>query len=184
MSKLNHGTFIEKTLLGNAASAVKADLVVYGKIFTSENNQIVEAFAVKDGKYIYVGDKAGAENFIEKDKTEIIDYTGKGLVMPSCGNGHAHYLFGHSLQLVGTIIDLEDSVEKFLAEIVPAAVKKAKDSGSTVIFGFGWSITEFPKNMPTVNNLTPFAMIFQFILLTRKDTRDWLTRLHLSTREL
>ena len=37
-----------------------ADLVVYGKIFTSEGNQIVEAFAVKDGKYIYVGDKAGS----------------------------------------------------------------------------------------------------------------------------
>ena len=29
-----------------------ADLVVYGKIFTAQNNQIVEAFAVKDGKYV------------------------------------------------------------------------------------------------------------------------------------
>ncbi|MBR6190347.1 MAG: hypothetical protein IKQ59_15585 [Prevotella sp.] len=46
-----------------------ADLVVYGKIFTSEDNQIVEAFAVKDGKYIYVGDKAGAEAYIETGKT-------------------------------------------------------------------------------------------------------------------
>lgn len=41
-----------------------ADLVVYGKIFTSEGNQLVEAFAVKDGKYVYVGDKEGAEAFI------------------------------------------------------------------------------------------------------------------------
>ena len=31
--------------------------MVYGKIFTSENNQILDAFAVKDGKFIYVGDK-------------------------------------------------------------------------------------------------------------------------------
>ena len=38
-----------------------ADLVVIGKIFTAENNQVVEAFAVKDGKYVYVGDKKGAE---------------------------------------------------------------------------------------------------------------------------
>ena len=53
-----------------------ADLVVYGKIFTSEGNKIVEAFAVKDGKYIYVGDKNGAEAFIEAGKTEVIDYTG------------------------------------------------------------------------------------------------------------
>ena len=43
-----------------------ADLVVYGKIFTSEDNKIVEAFAVKDGKYVYVGDKAGAEAFVEE----------------------------------------------------------------------------------------------------------------------
>ena len=53
----------------------KADLVVYGKIFTSENNQIVEAFAVKDGKYVYVGDKKGAEPFIEAGKTEVVDYS-------------------------------------------------------------------------------------------------------------
>ena len=46
----------------NSVQGVKggADLVVYGKIFTSEGNQVVEAFAVKDGKYVYVGDKAGA----------------------------------------------------------------------------------------------------------------------------
>ena len=68
-----------------------ADLVVYGKIYTAEGNQIVEAFAVKDGKYVYVGDKAGAEAFVEEGKTEVVDYSGKGLVMPGCGNGHAHY---------------------------------------------------------------------------------------------
>ena len=71
-----------------------ADLVVYGKIFTSENNQVVEAFAVKDGKYVYVGDKAGAEAFIEAGKTEILDYTGKGLVMPSNARSDTRYLLG------------------------------------------------------------------------------------------
>ena len=69
-----------------------ADLVVYGKIFTSEANQIAEAFAVKDGKYVYVGDKNGAEAFVKAGKTEVVDYTGKGLIMPGCGNGHAHYM--------------------------------------------------------------------------------------------
>ena len=59
-------------------NAIIADLVVYGKIFTSEDNQIVEAFAVKDGKYVYVGDKKGAEAFIEAGKTEVLDYSGKG----------------------------------------------------------------------------------------------------------
>ena len=130
-----------------------ADLVVYGKIFTSENNQIVEAFAVKDGKYIYVGDKKGAEVFIKDGTTEIIDYTGKGLVMPSCGNGHAHYSIGHGIPKIGTAFNRDDGVEKFLNEIVPAAVKKARDNGSTFVFGFGWNYMKFQNNMPTRQQL-------------------------------
>ena len=134
-------------------AATDADLVVYGKIFTSENNRIVEAFAVKDGKFVYVGDKAGAKAFIKRGKTEVIDYTGKGLVMPSCGNGHAHYSIGLGMHSVGTIVDREASVEKFLAEIVPAAVAKAKAVGATSIFGFGWNTMDFQKNMPTRQQL-------------------------------
>ena len=130
-----------------------ADLVVCGKIFTSEDNQIVEAFAVKDGKFIYVGDKVGVEAFIDKNKTEVIDYSGKGLVMPSCGNGHAHYSIGHGIPKIGTAIDREITPEKFLAETVPAAVKKAKDNGATAIFGFGWQVLLFEKNMPTRQDL-------------------------------
>ena len=116
-----------------------ADLVVYGKNFTSEHNQIVEAFAVKDGKYVYVGDKAGAEAFIEPGKTEIVDYTGKGLVMPSCGNGHAHYSIGVALPIVGTVA-IGKNPEAFMNEIVPAAVKKAREANATGIFGFGWML--------------------------------------------
>ena len=137
----------------SAVSDGKADLVVYGKIFTSEDNKIVEAFAVKDGKFIYVGDKSGVESFIEKGKTEIIDYTGKGLVMPSCGNGHAHYLSGFAVESIGIAIDRETTPEKFLSEIVPEAVKKAKTNGSKAIYGMGWDFFKFEKNMPTRQQL-------------------------------
>ena len=124
-----------------------ADLVVYGKIYTAEGNQIVEAFAVKDGKYVYVGDKAGAEAFVEEGKTEVVDYSGKGLVMPGCGNGHAHYALGYAIQSVGTVMSRDTDVDKFLKEIVPAAVKKAKDNGADVIFGSGWEMMKFPKDL-------------------------------------
>ena len=130
-----------------------ADIVVYGKIFTSEGNQIVEAFAVKDGKFIYVGDKKGVEAFVEQGKTEVIDYIGKGLVMPSCGNGHAHYSIGIGVPKVGTAINRESTPEQFLNEIVPAAVKKARDTGATSVFGFGWQFQKFEKNMPTRQQL-------------------------------
>lgn len=129
-----------------------ADLVVYGKVFTSEGNKIVEAFAVKDGKYVYVGDRKGAEAFIEAGKTEVIDYTGKGLVMPSCGNGHAHYSIGVALPIVGTIA-IGATPDQFLNELVPAAVKKARETGAKSIFGFGWSYFTFTDHIPTRQQL-------------------------------
>ncbi len=134
-------------LLSSCQSKNSADLVVYGKIYTSEDSQIVEAFAVKDGKYIYVGDKAGAEAYIEEGKTEVIDYSGKGLVMPGCGNGHAHYSLGYAIRSVGTVMGRGDDVDKFIKEIVPAAVKKAKDNGAKVVFGSGWEMMKFPKDL-------------------------------------
>ena len=140
-------------MLTGCNSKPTADLVVYGKIYTAEGNQVVEAFAVKDGKYVYVGDKAGAEAFVKEGKTEVVDYTDKGLVMPSCGNGHAHYTLGYAIQSVGTIISYDDSPEKFLKEIVPAAVKKAKDSGAKAIFGQGWNLFTFKDKMPTRQDL-------------------------------
>ena len=103
-------------MLAGCNSKQTADLVVYGKIYTAEDNKIAEAFAVKDGKYVYVGDKAGAEAFIEEGKTEVIDYTGKGLVMPGCGNGHAHYSFGYAIQSVGTVMSRETDVDQFIKQ--------------------------------------------------------------------
>ncbi len=130
-----------------------ADLVVYGKIFTSEGSQIVEAFAVKDGKYVYVGDKKGAEAFVEADKTEVVDYTGKGLVMSSCGNGHSHYLSAFAVQTFGTMIAFEDTVEKFMTEIVPSTVKRARETGAKVVYGMGWEYQTFKHNLPTRQDL-------------------------------
>ena len=130
-----------------ANAKTSADLVVYGKIFTAENNQIVEAYAVKDGKYVYVGDKKGAEAWIEAGKTEVVDYTGKGLVMPSCGNGHAHYSIGVALPIVGTVA-IGATPDKFLNELVPDAVKKAREAKATGIFGFGWSYFTFQDQIP------------------------------------
>jgi hypothetical protein len=129
-----------------------ADLVVYGKIFTSENNQVVEAFAVKDGKYVYAGDKKGVEPFVEAGRTEVLDYTGKGLVMPSCGNGHAHYSIGVALPIVGSIA-VGKTPEEFLNEVVPAAVKKARETGAKFIFGFGWNYITFMDKIPTRQQL-------------------------------
>ena len=132
---------------------ISADLVVYGKIFTSDNYELAEAFAVKDGKYVFVGDRKSAAVFVEEGKTRVLDYTGKGLVMPSCGDGHAHFMTGYGFQSVGTMIKNTDTVDDFLKTIVPAATQKAKDNGSSAIFGFGWNYFAFKDNMPTRHDL-------------------------------
>lgn len=67
----------------SSTSSTVADTVVYGKIYTANSNQdYVEAFAVKDGKYIYVGSKDGASKYVKEGTTQVLDYS-DGFVMPS-----------------------------------------------------------------------------------------------------
>ncbi len=131
----------------------KADLVVYGKIYTAEDSQIVEAFAVKDGKFVYVGDKAGAEAFVSEGETEVVDYSGQGLVMPGCGNAHAHYSNAYGLESSGTFVPLTTTPEQFMTEILPEAVEKARASGATTVSGYGWNLPIFRDKMPTRQDL-------------------------------
>ena len=72
--------------------------------------------------------------------------------MPSCGNGHAHYSMGVALPIVGTVV-IGMTPDQFLAEAVPAAVKKARETGATAIFGFGWNYITFMENIPTRQQL-------------------------------
>lgn len=70
-----------------------ADLVVKGTIYTAEeeNNGEATAFAVKDGKYIYVGDSAGVNKYIKEGSTTVINNE-NGLVIPGATEGHGHFI--------------------------------------------------------------------------------------------
>ena len=50
-------------------------------------------------------------------------------------------------------MDSDADPNKFLTEIVPAMVKKARDAGAKSIFGFGWNVHVFESNMPTRQQL-------------------------------
>ena len=116
----------------------EADMVVYGTIYTAEdeNNGMAEAFAVKDGKYVYVGDKEGAKAFIKNGKTEVIDRTGQGLIIPGCTEGHGHYFSGSGLntQLPGCKCNYNE-VLKILKEQV-------ETKGIKQFVSFGWNAYE------------------------------------------
>ncbi len=118
-----------------------ADTVVFGTIRTAdEDNPVAEAVAVKDGKFIYVGDKAGAEAYIKKGTTEVIDHTGKGMVMPGCFDGHAHYIMPMALANMkgGVLFDANDDKAAVLKK-VDAAALEAANAGKKCLFGFGWN---------------------------------------------
>lgn len=144
---------------GTEPTSDPADLVVYGKIFTSARNEkgnfdIADAFAVKDGKFVFVGDKVGAELYIAEGKTQIVDHRDKGIIIPGCYEGHAHYLMANGMKLMGgPMLDINTTVEQF-KQMVRDSYSQAKASGKSSIYGFGWMYQKFEdEGMPARQDL-------------------------------
>ena len=111
-----------------------ADLVVYGKVFTADNaEKVADAFAVKDGKFICVGTKDDMAEYIKDGKTQIVDYTGKGLIIPGCTEGHGHFvgLDGVARMLPGYRAQYSDLVGSIIRDKMKAAPGP--------FLSFGWS---------------------------------------------
>ena len=123
-----------------------ADLVVYSDVFTAEegNNGLAEAFAVKDGKYVYVGTKEGAKAYIKEGKTQVLD--NKGLIIPGCTEGHAHYLDG-----VGLNSQLPGSGETY-EKVLELIEKKYKEEQITQFISFGWKTMSLHERKMTGHN--------------------------------
>ena len=134
-------------LSGCGSSFPVADIVVYGKIYTANSKQeYVEAFAVKDGKYIYVGNKEEAANYVKKGTTNVIDYSG-GFVMPGATEGHGHYIISATmtaLNLIRISSTLDDLIE-FITDVIN------KNPSSKLYLTYGWDNTEFESFKRTIN---------------------------------
>ena len=108
------------------------NLVVYGEIFTADPSEsIAKAFVVKDGKFVYVGSRAGAAEYITPDM-KVIDYEGKGLVIPGCTEGHGHFIGidGIARKLPGFRASYEDLVKTYIPQ------KMQTNPGD--FLSFGW----------------------------------------------
>ena len=143
-----------------------ADTVIIGTVHTAEEDMpVAEAIAIKDGKFIYVGDKAGVKDYIKAGVTEVIDHTGKGMVMPGCFEGHAHYLMGNTLNCMDGLMlnPVEDDVKTFF-EKLRLAYADAREKGKSYIFGFGWNYHTFnAQGMPTreqIDAVCPDVAVF------------------------
>ena len=110
-----------------------ADLVVYGSVYTSEDDALAEGFAVRDGKYVCVGTMEEVAKYVG-DKTQVISH-GDATVMAGCTEGHGHYIteaaFKQLCYIPSSITTVHDCL-KFISDWW-------KDNSSkSQLFGYGW----------------------------------------------
>ncbi|HPF45549.1 MAG TPA: amidohydrolase [Emcibacteraceae bacterium] len=133
-----------------AAACTPADIVLTnGTIYTvNENNPTAEALAIKDHKFIYVGDNEGAGRFACGD-ANVIDLAGQA-VYPGLIESHGH-LAGVGFRAVSLNLQGIDSLAEMLA-----AVKKYADENPDQkwINGRGWIEKVWPeKRFPNRQDL-------------------------------
>ena len=133
--------FVASFLVSCKPSDKEADLVVYGTIYTAENenDSVAEAFAVKDGKYIFVGTKEEAKKYVKEGKTEVIDKTNEGLIIPGCTEGHSHY-FG--VYGAGTVLPGQGLSYKEMLDVIKDEIK---EKGVKQFYSYGWKTMELSE---------------------------------------
>lgn len=131
-----------------------ADMVVYGTVYTVEDaTQQAEAFAVKDGKYIYVGDMEGIKAYVGENTT-VVDHRGKGMITPGFADCHAHYLMAEGINVMEAVTLSEEQTPEEVLAVLSAAYTKAKAEGKPAIYAFGWNWHSFESmGMPTLKQL-------------------------------
>lgn len=125
-------------------SSQSADLVFNnGYIYTVDSlNSIAEAVAIRNGKFIYVGDDKGINNFID-DETKVIDLD-KRLMLPGFIDAHCHpissyrYFFELNLYDIKSIREIQNVIKEYLES----------NPNAGYIKGRGWSDTDFPITGP------------------------------------
>ena len=138
----------------NSSTHEIADLVVKGTIYTAEqeNNGEATAFAVKNGKYIYVGDKNGINQYIKEGTTTVINNE-DGLVIPGATEGHGHFIGVDAMMRQFPGYDVQYFVEpgqKGLKDILKETLQSKKDSKFFISWGLKFadftSDPNFEKN--------------------------------------
>ncbi len=109
----------------NGENQTNADLIlINGKIYTVESDQPwAEACAIKDGKFIAVGQTAAIQKYQGK-RTEVIDLEGR-LVLPGFNDAHVHfadggfYLSGINLRDAKDELEFVERLRDFAAKLAP-----------------------------------------------------------------
>ena len=113
----------------------QVDLIVYNaEIYTvDDNNNKATSFAVKDGKFIYVGDDSVTSKF---SSSNIINAEGLP-VYPGFIDSHAHF---YNLGFLSDQVNLKET--KSLDEVLDRVIKFDNSNEKKFIIGRGWDQNE------------------------------------------
>ena len=124
---------------GEAKKSAVADLALRnGAIYTVDGARSwAETVAIDDGRIVYVGNDAGAKDYIGP-QTEVIDLKGR-MVVPGMQDVHIHPISG-GIEANGCDLNAATTVEEYIAIIKKYADEHPNDPW---IKGGGWSMASF-----------------------------------------
>lgn len=145
----------------------QVDLIVYNaNVFTSnDENPSASAFAVKDGKFIYVGDDSVMSEF---SSSNIVNAEGLP-IYPGFIDSHAHF---YGLGFSNAQLDLKGT--KSLEEIVEKVIEFDKMNDSNFIIGRGWDQNDWDVKSLPANDLLNAAFPDKAVILGRIDGHAYL----------
>ena len=145
----------------------QVDLIVYNaKIYTVDNNNNkATSFAVKDGKFIYVGDDSVTSNY---SSSNIINAEGLP-VYPGFIDSHAHF---YNLGFFNDQVNLKET--KSFQEVLKRVIEYNNSNEKDFIIGRGWDQNDWEnKSFPT-NKLLNEEFPDKAIVLRRIDGHAYL----------
>ena len=162
---------IKKTLLFLilvfTSCSEQVDLIVYNaEIYTVDNNNNkATSFAVKDGKFIYVGDDSVTSNY---SSSNIINAEGLP-VYPGFIDSHAHF---YNLGFFNDQVNLKET--KSIQEVLKRVIEYNNSNEKDFIIGRGWDQNDWEnKSFPT-NKLLNEEFPDKAIVLRRIDGHAYL----------
>ena len=154
--------FLIFLLLLLTSCAEKVDLILYNaEVFTSnDSSQLATSFAVKDGKFVYVGDDSVISNY---SSSNIINAEGLP-VYAGFIDSHAHF---YNLGFFNDQVDIKGT--KSFEEVVQRVKDYDKLNNKKFIIGRGWDQNDWNnKSFPT-NKLLNEAFPDKAVVLRRID---------------
>ena len=162
---------IKKTLLFLTlvltSCSEQVDLIVYNaNVYTvDDNNNKVTSFAVKDGKFVYVGDDSVTSKY---SSSNIINAEGLP-VYPGFIDSHAHF---YNLGFFNDQVNLKDT--KSFEEVLKRVIEFNNSNDKDFIIGRGWDQNDWDnKSFPT-NKLLNEEFPDKAIVLRRIDGHAYL----------